>query len=320
MGHGVGDLVVEAVAGQGRVVRLDIHLVLVLEPVADEEAVDGGRVVVVLVLGRFHRLGLDQERALEADLVLVLGHEMQESGELPALPAEVGVEQGLVALATAPQRVVRAAEPLGHAHHVLDLGGGVGEDLGIRVRRGSCRIARVAEQVRGPPQQPNAGAFLVGRRLVDDRVQVGRRLGERRTFRGHVAIVEAVVGDARASRGIRTRPSAWPARRPSDPPRRIHGRSNVPRPNMSVPPQANECHRQTPIRRCSSIRLPRTRRSASYTLKAKRILRSPGHRTGPAPSPPRRTSSLKPNLLPSSGRPRDERDAVFGRAYHRWFV
>ena len=42
-------------------------------------------VVVVLVLGRLLRLGLDQERALEADLVLVLGDQVQEAGELVAL-------------------------------------------------------------------------------------------------------------------------------------------------------------------------------------------------------------------------------------------
>ena len=42
-----------------------------------------------------------------------------------------------------------------------------------------------------------------------------------------------------------------------------HGRSSVPTPNMSRPSHANECHRQTPIRRWSAIRLPRTMRSGS---------------------------------------------------------
>ena len=87
--HPVGgrerDLVVEAVAGQRGVVRLDVDPVLALEAVADEEAVDGRDVVVVLVLGRLHRLGLDEQLALEADLVLVLGDEVQEPGELLAL-------------------------------------------------------------------------------------------------------------------------------------------------------------------------------------------------------------------------------------------
>ncbi len=40
-----------------------------------------------------------------------------------------------------------------------------------------------------------------------------------------------------------------------------HGRSRVPIPNMSRPSQANECQKQTPIRRWSSIRLPSTSRS-----------------------------------------------------------
>ena len=88
-----------------------------LEPVADEEAVDRRAVVVVLVLRRLHRLGLDQERALEADPVLVLGDHGQEPGELRLLAGEVRVEQRLVALAAAPQDVVHAAEALGHLEH-----------------------------------------------------------------------------------------------------------------------------------------------------------------------------------------------------------
>ena len=69
---GSRDLMLERVAGERRVVGLDVDLDLVLEPVALEEAVDGGDVEVVLVLGRLLRLRLDQDRALEADLVLVL--------------------------------------------------------------------------------------------------------------------------------------------------------------------------------------------------------------------------------------------------------
>ena len=76
------------------------------------------------------RLGLDEQRAREADPVLVLDDQVQEPGELVALALQVGVEQRLVALAAAPQDVVRAAEPLGDLEHVLDLRGGVGEDLG----------------------------------------------------------------------------------------------------------------------------------------------------------------------------------------------
>ena len=196
MGDGVGDLVVERVPSERRVVRLDVQAVLVLQPVPDQEAMDRRRVVVVLVLRRLHRLGLDEERALEADLVLVLGDEVQEPGELAALALEVRVEQRVVALAAAPQDVVRAAEALRDLEHVLDLGGGVGEDLGIGVGRGAALVARVREQVGRAPEQLRAGSLLVPERVVGERVEVVPEFGERGTLGRDVAVVEAVERDA----------------------------------------------------------------------------------------------------------------------------
>ena len=108
-------------------------------------------------------------------LVLVLGDEVQEPGELGALALEVGVEQGVVALAAAPQDVVLAAQPLGDLEHVLDLRRGVGEDLGVGVGRGAGLVARVREQVGGAPQEADAGPLLVAQR---------RRRPARRGWRG----------------------------------------------------------------------------------------------------------------------------------------
>ena len=79
------DLVLEAVAGEQRVVLLDVDLDLLLQAVRLEEAEHRGDVVVVLVLGGLGRLGLDQDGALEADLVLVLDDELQEAPELRQL-------------------------------------------------------------------------------------------------------------------------------------------------------------------------------------------------------------------------------------------
>jgi hypothetical protein len=53
--QGGGDLVLEALSGQGRVVALDVDLELVLEPVVAQEAVQRRGVEVVLVLGRLAR-------------------------------------------------------------------------------------------------------------------------------------------------------------------------------------------------------------------------------------------------------------------------
>ena len=206
-----------------------------------------GDVVVVLVLGRLHRLGLDQQRALEADLVLVLGDQVEEAGELVALAPQVRVEERVVALAAAPQDVVLAAEPLGDLEHVLDLRRGVREHLGIGVRRRARLVARVGEQVRRAPQERDAGPLLVAGGVVGQRVEVraerprSRRPPGRRRGRGSSSTA------CRASRRTRTRRPASCARRPSG----IGGRAE-PRPveradpNMSVPGQANECQKQTP--------------------------------------------------------------------------
>ncbi len=70
--RGKRDLVLERVPGEDRVALLEVQLHLVLQAVAVQEPGDRGDVIVVLVFGRLLRLGLDQDRALEADLVLVI--------------------------------------------------------------------------------------------------------------------------------------------------------------------------------------------------------------------------------------------------------
>ena len=80
--RGQRDLMLERVAGKNRVVLLDIELHVLLEPVGLEQAIDRRRVIVILMLGRLLRLGLDQDRALEADLVLVVDDQREEAAGL----------------------------------------------------------------------------------------------------------------------------------------------------------------------------------------------------------------------------------------------
>ena len=124
----------------------------------------------------------------------MLGNQAQESPELLLLALEVRVEQRLVPLAAAPKDVVRTAESLRDLEHDLDLRGRVGEDLGIRVGGRARRVARMAEQVGGAPQQPDAGSRHVALGLVDDRVQVRGGLGEGRSIGRHIPIVERIEG------------------------------------------------------------------------------------------------------------------------------
>ena len=66
-------------------VDLDVDLHLVLEAVALQEGETRLRVVVVLMLRGLLRLGLEQDRAAEADVVLVLDDLVQEPAELVEL-------------------------------------------------------------------------------------------------------------------------------------------------------------------------------------------------------------------------------------------
>jgi hypothetical protein len=194
VGHGVRDLVRKAVSRERGVVHLDVELELVFESVLLEEGVHGRGVVIVLVLRGLVGLGFDQERPLESDRVLVLGHEGEEAPELVELAAKVGVEKCLVALAPTPEHVVGAAEPVRRLEHVLHLGGRVREDVGVRVGGGTGGVARMTEQVRGAPQQPHAGALHPTLHLLEHAVEVGVALGEGCSLGRHVAIVEAEEG------------------------------------------------------------------------------------------------------------------------------
>ena len=141
VGNGVGNLVLEAVPGQGCVVDLDVDLVLVDEAIPVEEAVDGGAVVVVLMLGRFLGLGLQQQRASEPDRVFVFGDQVQEASELIGLAFHVGVEQCLIALTTTPQHVVLPAQAVRCGQSISNLSCRAGEYFGVGV---CCRAGGVA--------------------------------------------------------------------------------------------------------------------------------------------------------------------------------
>ena len=159
-----------------------------------EEGVHGGRVEVVLVLGGLLGLRLDQERALEADLVLVLGHEREEAAELVELLLHVGVEQRLVPFPAAPEHVVLAAEPVRRLEDLGDLRRRVGKHLGIGVRRRARQVTSMAEEVGRAPQELDAGALHLALHAFEDAVEVRVALPERGPLGRDVAIVEGEVG------------------------------------------------------------------------------------------------------------------------------
>ena len=180
----------EAVAGQRGVVRLDVDPVLVREVVAHEEGIHRRGVVVVLMLRRLLRLRLEQQGPGEPDSMLVLRDEVEESRELRFLSGEIGVEERLVALAPTPQDVIRPPQPMRRLEHVLDLGGRIREHLGVRIRRRPGGVSRVAEEIRGAPEQPDAGALHVGFDVVHHGLEPVACLRERAALGRDVTVVE----------------------------------------------------------------------------------------------------------------------------------
>ena len=175
------DLMVEIVARKCCVVDLDVDLDLVLQAVLLQEAVHRRDVVVVLVLRGLHRLGLDQQRTLESNRVFVLDDQIEEATELVHLTLHVSIEQRLVALASAPQHVVGAAELLGRAHAMGHLRGCIAKRSGVGVGGRASHESAVGEGVGGAPQQLDTGALHMASGEFDHLVEVATALCKRGT-------------------------------------------------------------------------------------------------------------------------------------------
>ena len=158
---GIFQLVLHGVAGQRGVIGFQVQLDVLGQAVGPQEVDAGGRVEIVLMLGRLLGLGLEIELALEADLLGIVDGHVHERGQVIQLALHVGVEQVLIAFAAAPEDIAGPAQLLGHFERLLDLGGGVGEGVGIGAGGGAVHVARIGEQVGRAPQQLDAGPLLL---------------------------------------------------------------------------------------------------------------------------------------------------------------
>lgn len=172
-------------------VHLDVHEEFAEQVVALEEPMNGCSVVVVLMLRGFLRLGFDEKRARESDLVLVLHDHRQEPGELVGLLPHTGVEQGLVSLAAPPQDVVGACEAVGGIDCILDLSSGVCENVRVGVGCGSRSESGVTEGVARAPEQLDTGPIHVTSGVLDRHFEVPSGLRKICTRRSDIDVVEA---------------------------------------------------------------------------------------------------------------------------------
>ncbi len=186
----------EGVLGQGGVVDLDVELEVVHQVVFAQEGDDGGGVEVVLMLGGLHRLGLDEEGALEAVFTGIVPGHVQEAGQVIQLPFHVGVEQAHVAFAAAPEDVVLAVELDGGVEGILHLGAGAGDDVEVGIGGRAVHVAGMAEEVGRAPEQLDAGSIHLFPGIVGDGGQAALRLRQGAGLVDQIEIVKAEIGDA----------------------------------------------------------------------------------------------------------------------------
>ena len=100
--RGKGNLMLKTVARQNGVVLLKIELHIIFKPIGFEQAIDRGRVVIILMLCRFLGLGLNENRSLEPNLVLVIDNQRQEASRLFQFLSDIGVDAAFHSLRARP--------------------------------------------------------------------------------------------------------------------------------------------------------------------------------------------------------------------------
>ena len=190
------ELVLEGVACQGGVVGLDVHAEVIHEAVGAQEVGAGANVEVILVLGGLLGLGLDVEVTGEALGAAVVAGQGQELAQVVQLQGHIGVDEGIVALAAAPEDVAGSAQLDSGVDACLDLAGGDGVDVSGGGGSGTGHEHLVAEHIGSHPQGLDTGGVLLLQQVVGDDLQILDGLGQGLALGSHVHVVEAVVLDA----------------------------------------------------------------------------------------------------------------------------
>src|SRR5690606_17171024 len=99
------------------------------------------RVRIVLMRGRFTRFGFDVKLPRKSDLFLVVDRHVQQRSEIVELALDVRIEQGRIALTTAPERVAITAEAMRHFERLLHLSPSISEHVSIRRSRRALTIS-----------------------------------------------------------------------------------------------------------------------------------------------------------------------------------
>ncbi len=195
-------------AGQPRVVDLDVEFEVLKQAVFPQEVQAGGRVAVILMARRLFGLGLNVERALKSNLLLVVDGHVHELPQVVQFALHVGVQQRRIPFASAPEYVALTAQLVGPFHGLLHLRCSETERVRVAARGRAVHVARMDEVLSRTPEQTDAGVFLELLQFVADRIELRIGLLEVLAVGAEVAVVPGVIGNAQLGGELeeRTRP------------------------------------------------------------------------------------------------------------------
>jgi len=181
------------VTGECGVIGFQIEFEMFEQVEFAQEVQARGCVGVVLVCRWFLRFGFDVELALKSNALFIIHGHVEEGPEVIAFPLEVGVDDGAVPFASAPERVALAAQRVGYIHGLLHLRSGMRVNAEVRRCGSTLRVARMREQAGRAPEELASGLGLLflqaGSDLVKDLLGFANRIPLGRD----ITVVETIV-------------------------------------------------------------------------------------------------------------------------------
>lgn len=141
-------------------------------------------------------LGLDVEVTGKSLGAAVVAGQGQELTEVIQFQSHVGVDEGIVALAAAPEYISGCPQLDGGIDAGLDLPCGDGVDISRGGGSGTRHEHLVAEHIGGDPQRLDAGLVLLLQQVVGHDLEILDGLGQGLALGSDIHVVEAVELDA----------------------------------------------------------------------------------------------------------------------------
>ena len=148
------------------------------------------------MFGRFHRLGLDEERPLKPVFTSVVAGQGQHRRQVLLLPFHIRIEQRHIPFAASPEHVIFASESDGRVDRVFDLHGRARNRREVGIGRRAVHVPTVTEHIGRPPQQLYAGLPLLLPGILHDSLQILLVFGYGAAFADEIDIVKAIVRSA----------------------------------------------------------------------------------------------------------------------------